>query len=229
MRVPWRAVIPRAASTVVAAVVLALLAPGGSARLTAYRYAGVASERSVGGVAAILEVSAVPSVRDGHVAAWVGVGGPGLGPGGVDEWIQVGVNGLAGEAGVNVYYEVRRGTFYAYKALASSVRVREPHRFEVLESLSHPGWWRAWIDGKPVSPAVFLPGSHDAWPGQAVAENWITKVAACNAFGFGFRDLAVRHPGSAARQRLPARPTFTDAGIELTTVRSGFTVRRRCP
>ena len=31
-----------------------------------------------------------PRVAGGHVAAWVGVGGVGLGPNGTDQWLQVG-------------------------------------------------------------------------------------------------------------------------------------------
>ena len=33
-----------------------------------------------------------PNVLHGHVAAWVGVGGAGLGPGSTDEWLQVGIS-----------------------------------------------------------------------------------------------------------------------------------------
>src|SRR5829696_2546644 len=62
--------------------------PRGAARTPGYSYAGVASAGAVGGVAATLELSGAARIRDGQVAAWVGVGGPGLGRGGVDEWIQ---------------------------------------------------------------------------------------------------------------------------------------------
>lgn len=222
-RAAWTAV-----PLVAAAVVLALVAPRGSARSTTYRYAGVASRSHVGGVAATLEISAVPSVKDGHVAAWVGVGGPGLGADGVDAWIQIGFSGFAGESGSNVYYEVKRGTFYAYTPVASGIAARERHRFAVLELVSRPGWWRVWFDGAPASPPVLLPGSHDAWSGQVVAENWVTNPMACNAFAFAFRDLAVRRPGSGAQVPLTARGTFAEGSVELAGTQTGFTVRRRC-
>jgi hypothetical protein len=226
-----RAVLRRAvclaAPIAVAAIVLALVAPRGAARPTTYRYAGVASKSAVGGIAATLEVSDAPTVRDGH-AAWVGVGGPGRGPDGVDEWIQIGLSGFAGEAGSNVYYEVKRGNYSAYTAVASGIAVRERHRFAVLESRPRPGWWRVWVDGAPASPPVFLPGSHGSWPAQAVAESWVTNSTMCNAFAFGFTDLAVRRPDSGPQIPLTAPARFTDGSIDLSGARTGFTVRRRC-
>jgi hypothetical protein len=211
-----------------AALVLAVVAPRGAARLTTYRYAGIASKSTVGGVAATLEVSDAPAVHDGHVAAWVGVGGPGLGPNGVDEWIQIGFSGFAGESGSNVYYEVKRGTYTAYTPVATGIPVGERHRFAVRESLSRPGWWRVWLDGAPASPPVFLPGSHGAWPAQVVAENWVLDSAACNEFAFGFTDLSVRRPDSGAQIPLTAPVTFADGSIKLSRAGTGFKVRRHC-
>ncbi len=37
------------------------------------------------------------------------------------------------------------------------------HRFIVLEMASRKSWWRVWVDGKPVSPPINLPGSHGIW------------------------------------------------------------------
>jgi hypothetical protein len=211
-----------------AALVLAVVAPRSAARLTTYRYAGVASRTAVGGVAATLEVSDAPTVHDGHVAAWVGVGGPGLGANGIDAWIQIGYSGIAGESDTKVYYEVKRGTYTAYTAVASGIRVGEQHRFAVRESLSRPGWWRVWLDGAPASRQVFLPGSHGAWPAQVVAENWVRDSTACNEFAFGFTDLSVRRPDSGAQIPLSAPATFADGSIRLWMAGTGFKVRRRC-
>ena len=210
------------------AIVFVLAVPRGAAQLTAYSYAGVTSESAVGGVAATLEVSRAENVHAGHVAAWVGVGGPGLGPGGIDEWIQIGLNGFVGDSRSTVYYEVKRGAFYAYTTVASGIEVGERHRFAVLESSSRPGWWRVWADGAPVSAPVFLPGSHGAWPGQIVAENWGTSSTVCNAFAFGFTDLAVRRPGSGSQVPLTAPVTFAGGGIKLSRAGTGFSALRRC-
>src|SRR5439155_20526887 len=59
-------------------LLLALLASESAARGTGYTYAGVVSPGTVAGVAATVSVDFV-DVRGGHVAAWGGVGGPGLG------------------------------------------------------------------------------------------------------------------------------------------------------
>ncbi len=48
------------------------------------------------GISASLSSLGTPVVESGHVAGWVGVGGPGQGPGGANEWIQVGLNSLPG-------------------------------------------------------------------------------------------------------------------------------------
>ena len=53
------------------------------------------------GVAATLSVAAAPTLVAGHVAAWVGVGGGGIGPSGTDAWIQAGLN--AYPDGINRY------------------------------------------------------------------------------------------------------------------------------
>src|SRR5258708_30695493 len=59
-----------------------------------YTYAGLASATNIDGVGATLTAIGAPSVKNGHVAGWVGLGGPHEGPNGRDEWIQVGLNTL---------------------------------------------------------------------------------------------------------------------------------------
>ena len=48
-----------------------------------------------------------PAVTGGssHVAGWVGVGGPGLGPHGADEWLQVGLATFGDTNEGRLYYE----------------------------------------------------------------------------------------------------------------------------
>src|SRR5438270_12065851 len=55
-----------------------------------YSYNGVQSPTRGYGVSANLTMNARSAVGAGHVAAWVGVGGAGMGQGGSDEWVQAG-------------------------------------------------------------------------------------------------------------------------------------------
>ena len=80
------------------AVVASSAAPAGAGSATscgdrAYTYAGYAASGRAHGASAVLTALAAPAVANGHVAAWVGVGGPGQGPNGADEWLQVGISG----------------------------------------------------------------------------------------------------------------------------------------
>ena len=56
-------------------------------------------------MSATLEAVLPAWVSDGHVAAWVGVGGPGYGPKGADEWIQVGLSAFNADTTNHMYYE----------------------------------------------------------------------------------------------------------------------------
>ena len=97
---------------------------------------------------ATIAPTAAPSVRDGHVDGWVGVGGAGLGPNGTDEWIQVGFTSVPNESLSSIYYEILRpGHSDVYRELRRDVRVGEAHRFAVRELAARPNWWRVWLDG----------------------------------------------------------------------------------
>jgi hypothetical protein len=193
-----------------------------------YSYGGAASKSAAGAVVATITPYDIEHVRSGHVAAWVGVGGPGLGPGGIDEWIQVGVNGFAGTSTGNVYLEIKRGAFYRYAPLAARVAAGDRHRLAVLESSSHPGWWRASVDGASASAPVFLPGSHGRWPAQIVVENWAEGSAECNAFAFGFTEVAVRYTYARSLTSLVRPVMFAADGIRFSRSGTSFTARRRC-
>src|SRR3954447_8171146 len=94
-----------------AAVVAAVLAAAPAALgcgSSGYTYAGLASADRTHGVAAKITALGAPGVQNGHVAGWVGVGGPKQGPNGADEWIQVGLSGFQGSADSSLYYEVTR-------------------------------------------------------------------------------------------------------------------------
>src|SRR6478736_1234182 len=79
-----------------------------------------------------------------------GIGGPGEGPGGKDEWIQVGYNAIGGIGGPNLYYEVTRaGGQPTYHQIAANLRVGRPERVAVLELQGRSNWWRVWVNGEP--------------------------------------------------------------------------------
>ena len=144
------------------------------------------------GVGASITTLASPSVQNGHVAGWVGVGGPGLGPHGSTEWIQVGYSGFPGLTVGSLYYEVALpGRGPTYHEILSAVPAGATHRLAVLEVARHPNWWRVWVDGRRVSKAVHLPGSHGAWRGVATAESWGGGMRVCNKYAYRFRRVAV--------------------------------------
>jgi len=211
-----------------AAALSGLSLEGPSAGVGTYSYGGAASRSAAGGVAATVTLVDVEHVRSGHVAAWVGVGGPGLGPGGSDAWIQVGVNGFPGGSTGNLYLEIKRGAFYRYAHLADGVALGDRHRIAVLEDPSRPGWWRASVDGVSAGAPVRLPGSHGRWPAQIVAESWLESSTGCNGFAFRFSEVAVRDRDSRGLTSLTHPVTFADDGIRLSRAAKGFTVRRRC-
>lgn len=189
-------------ATAAAAATGALTAPSGSQAERAacgaeYSYAGWQARDTSAGVAAVLTTLEEPSVRNGHVAAWVGVGGVGAGPDGADEWLQVGVSAFSAPGSSSIYYEVTQPHRPPrYVQVASSVPVGEPHRVAILEMAHRPSWWRVWVDGQPVSQPIELVQSHAAWSPQAVAESWNAGTGGCNSYSFRFdRLLRAGGPG----------------------------------
>ncbi len=151
------------------------------------------------GIAAVVRALAAPTVESGHVAAWVGVGGPGEGPGGSDEWIQVGLNGFPGGR-TSLYYEVMRpGAGVTYEEVEGDVPTGQPVRVAVLETASAPGTWRVWIDGRPATPAIPLRAGRDLTP-MAMGESWDGGRPACNRFSYRFEGVSVATaPGGSWR------------------------------
>ncbi len=152
--------------------------------LPGYSYAGVGAVHTASGVSARLRIVKAPVVTGGHVAAWVGFGGYGAGKGGTDAWIQAGIITKAG--GVpTLYYEITRP---GYKPKLVPLRAASPGRtYEIsVRELASPGRWQAFVDGRPVSAPVSLPGSHASWQPTATAESWDGGSASCNRFGFAF-------------------------------------------
>src|SRR4029077_8131910 len=106
----------------------AAVALGGAARAlacgnsTGYSYAGVGAASPAHGISAIISPLNAFDILSGHVAGWVGVGGPGQGPGGTNEWLQIGYAGFPGVLGSDIYYEVAQpGRFPTYHHVAAAL------------------------------------------------------------------------------------------------------------
>ena len=182
------------------AVAAAALA-GGATRAFAcgntggYSYAGLASPSHAFGISALITPLDAFDVFNGHVAGWVGVGGPGEGPNGTNEWLQIGLSGFPGVHGSDLYYEVTQpGRFPTYHQVDANLPVGKPVKVSVLEMHNRPDWWRVWLNHKPASAPIRLPGSHGRWSPIATAESWDGGTGgACNAFLYRFRQVSVAH------------------------------------
>jgi hypothetical protein len=205
------------------AFVAAAPAQAGSAKATGcgvsqFAYAGLQSNSKAHGVAATLAPVSAPDVLDGHVGGWVGVGGTSAGPGGVAEWLQVGFAAFSGAESrtSHMYYEVTvPGAAPKYVELDPSVQPGDKHRVSVLEMANQSSWWRVWVDGRPVSPPIHLPGSDGAWYPQAVAENWNGGTGACNAFTYSFTDITLAHANGGKWEPLTSSQVLQDAGYRV--------------
>jgi hypothetical protein len=109
-------------------------------------------------------VLATPIVESGHVAGWIGVGGPGQGPGGSSEWIQVGLNSLPG-SGNRLYYEVMQpgSAMPTYGELDTNVVAGRLLMVAVLETAGSSGVWRIWVDARAVAGRSRCRGAAAPW------------------------------------------------------------------
>jgi hypothetical protein len=221
-----RAGTPLRGSVGVVVFVLAALPAGASPAAAAqsaacgrggYSYAGFASAERAHGVRAELTAVTEPSVANGHVAAWVGVGGAGAGPDGSDAWLQVGVSAVAGLDDSGLYYEVvRPGKAPRYTYLGD-VRPGETHDVAVLEVAGRSGAWRVWVDGEARTTPIVLPGSSGRWRPIATAETWDGGRRVCNRFDFSFGHVQVAgSPGGSWRPFVGGQ-RFQDPGYRVVT------------
>jgi hypothetical protein len=180
-----------------------------------YTYAGRLNATRAYGVRATLTALSKPQVAAGHVAAWVGVGGVGQGPKGTDAWIQVGISAFPGSES-KLYYEVARpGAPPTYSELESQVPTGKRIRVAVLEVAKRPGFWRVWLNGRPVSAPVELRGSSGRWQPIATAESWSGTGSACNRFTYRFDDVSVAGATGGSWRGFVGGHTFLDAGYRL--------------
>jgi len=210
----------------VATAPIALAAPSGapatSCTSSPYAYAGLASNVSAQGIKATVTTLAAAQVPDGHVAGWIGVGGTNAGPNKQAEWLQTGVNTMAG-GGTELYVETTRlGSSPTYKTLLSHVVQGTPYRLAVIELSGRPDVWQVWLNGKPVTDPVSLPGSSRFAP-MAMSESWNGGTQTCNGFVYRFDNVRITtNPGSW--RALTSTSTLSDAGYLVTDrTTDGFT------
>jgi hypothetical protein len=180
-----------------------------------YAYAGLQSDGVGSGVRATITALRQPDVAAGHAAGWIGVGGPNAGPNGETMWLQTGIAALPNTP-LMVYAEITRpGRSPAFVPLHENVAVGESHRLAVLEMGRRQGVWRVWLDGRPVTEPIALPGSHRRWEPLATAESWNGGVATCNGFRFRFERVGVAQSlGGSWRPFVPGY-TFRDRGYQV--------------
>jgi hypothetical protein len=193
-----------------------------------YSYNGVQSPTRGYGISATLTLANASVVGNGHVAAWVGVGGLGMGPNGTDEWVQAGIAHDAGRLDV-LYYEYKRpGDADATYVRLKVVTAGEKHSIVVSERLARKNYWTVIVDGVPVHPDVFLPGSHGAFQPVATAENWDGGIAgSCNAYSYGFSNLKVRSQSGGAWKPFDLSRVLRDPAYRMTLRPSGFSATSR--
>jgi hypothetical protein len=186
-----------------------------------YSYAGVQASRTGHGIAARLSAVAAPNVSDGHIGAWVGVGGTSAGPGGAAEWLQTGLAAFPGSQTMQMYYELTTpGNDPQYVELQSSVADGESHTFAVLEMAHVKSWWRVWVDGKPVSRPIYLPGSDGTWYPQAITENWNGGNGTCNAYSYQFSNVNLAQAKGGGWKPMPVGYEFKDPGYGVVPISS---------
>ncbi len=188
----------RALRLLLVTLAVAAVSLGGAARALAcgsggYSYAGLGAQGRAFGISAVVTPLSAFNVLNGHVAGWVGVGGPGEGPAGTDEWLQIGLSGFPGMTGSDVYYEVALPNHYpVYHQVMTDVPVGKPVKVSVLEMHNRPNWWRVWLNHRPASQPIRLPQSHARWSPIATAESWDGGTGGtCNTFLYRFRRVQV--------------------------------------
>lgn len=184
-----------------------------------YAYAGLGSSSRAYGVATYLQTAATPEVLSGHVAGWVGVGGPGAGPGGSDEWIQVGLSAFPGSPASSLYYEVARPhQAPEYHEITAGLPAGSVHKVAVAELRARRSWWRVFVDDRAVGSPVYLPGSHGAWRPLATTETWGAGSFVCNRFSYRFGTVSVATRPGGGWQRLTSHYTFQNHGYRIKRV-----------
>ena len=187
-------------------------------RAGGYSYAGHQATHKGHGVRATIMLTRVPSVDAGHVAGWVGVGGPGQGANGGDAWIQAGIASMPGMKPF-LYAEItREGRDPEFILIEEGVPVGRSHSVAVVEMAGRPGWWRVWMDGQAVAEPVRMRGSSGRWAPIATAESWTAGTPTCNSFGFRFERVSVSYGGGGSWRPFVPGHRFLDSTHTLRDV-----------
>ena len=183
-----------------------------------YSYSGMAAPHRAFGISATVTPLGSFQVLAGHVAGWVGVGGPGEGPNGSDEWLQVGFSGFPQLTGNDLYFEVARPNGDpTYHQLATGLPAGRAVHFAVLEMHRRPNYWRVWVDRRPASSPIYLPGSHGRWSPIATAESWDGGTGGtCNDFLYRFHRVSVASFPGGGWEQLLSGFRIGDAATKLT-------------
>jgi hypothetical protein len=181
-----------------------------------YSYAGLVGTKGALGVAGTVTAIQAPSVQQGHVAAWVGVGGPHDAPDGTAEWLQVGLNSGRGSAN-HLYYEyVRPGILVTYVEIAAAVPIGHPVRLAVLKCAVGHDLWRVWVNGWAVSDPISLPASNGRLTPVATAESYDGGTpGVVNAFSYSFGGVRVASAAGGVWRAFAAGQLRQDDGVLL--------------
>ena len=189
-----RARLARAAGALCVALGFAAFASPAFACARGYSYAGLYASRPTSGIAASLTMLNSPVVDSGHVAAWVGIGGPGLGPNGSADWLQVGLASFDSSGG-RLYYELAiPGREPRYVELGSRIQPGQTVRVALVELPFAPGMWIVVTPAGLAGP-FFLPRSHAEWAPVATAESWVGGNSRCNRSSYRFGHLELGSSG----------------------------------
>ena len=220
MASPFRLILTAGA---VAVAALGVAVARASACGSNYAYVGLGATEPAFGISATVASVETFAVLHGHVAAWVGVGGPGEGPGNSNEWLQAGFSGFPDIKGSDLYYEVALpGHFPVYHQIASGVPAEKRVRVGVLETQDRPNWWRVWVNHRAVSKPIRLPRSSGRWAPIASAESWDGGTAgACNTFLYHFRRVRIAHAPGGSWRNLSAAFPITSPVTRIRRSRDG--------
>jgi hypothetical protein len=182
-----------------------------------YTYAGLWSERLANSITATITPLDAPNVQNGHVAAWVNVGGPAA-------WLQVGVNSTPGTTDSHLYYELMApgASDTTYVPLKQNVQVGEPHRVSLLEVPGRPSYWRVVVDGVQQGSDILLTGSHARWHVSVSAESFQTGDGPCNHYRYALAHVRTTVDRGPASARPPLVPV-ADPGYHLITTAADAT------
>jgi len=183
-----------------------------------YAYAGHQATRVAHGVRATITPTVQANVAAGHVAGWIGVGGPGQGANGETLWLQVGVASMP-DTPTMVYAEITRGgQDPVFVPLLQGIAVGESHRVAVLEMAGRPNYWRVWLDDSAVTEPILLDHSSNRWRPIATAESWNGNKAVCNRFGFRFDGVGIAASNGGTWRAFRPGAKFLDRGFAVKSL-----------